>query len=178
MRWSLKRPSPVKPFDHRFGARGDTALRADIRVMRRYGAPAQRVFDAWLDPVMARTWLFATASHPIARAEIDARAGGSFRFVDRNGRDEIEHTGEYLEIARPRRLAFTLVMEMSPEVVTRVVATIVPRKTGCELVLTHENVPANRARHIEGRWTGMLYGLAIALSSRFQSSSHAVHDKN
>ena len=89
----------------------ETAPQVDIRVTQRYAVSAERVFDAWLDPAMASTWMFATASRPNTRAEIDARAGGSFRFVDRQDGEEIEHTGQYLEIVPPRRLVFTLFME-------------------------------------------------------------------
>lgn len=143
----------------------DTAAQVEIRVAQRYSASPERVFDAWLDPAMASAWLFATASHPIARAEIDARVGGSFRFVDRRNGDEIEYTGEYLEIVRPRRLVFALSMENSPKVVTRVIAEIAPLKQGCELTLTHDGVPPGVAARTEGRWSGMLYGLATILKS-------------
>src|SRR5688572_32910930 len=51
---------------------------ASIRVTRRLSAPAERVFDAWLEPEVAGRWLFATASRPMARVEVDARVGGSF----------------------------------------------------------------------------------------------------
>src|SRR2546422_8524707 len=47
-----------------------------------YDAPSARVFGAWLDPEVAGQWLFATASRPMAHAEIDARVEGSFRFMD------------------------------------------------------------------------------------------------
>jgi uncharacterized protein YndB with AHSA1/START domain len=138
-------------------------MNRDIRVSQRFDASPERVFDAWLDPAMASAWLFATASRPNARVEIDARAGGAFRFVDRQGGEEIEHAGEYLEIVPPRRLVFRLLMENSPRVVTRVTAEIVPLETGCELRLVHENVPPGHASRIEGRWTGMLYGLGTKL---------------
>jgi uncharacterized protein YndB with AHSA1/START domain len=138
---------------------------ARIRVTQRYSAPPERVFDAWLDPAMASAWLFATASHPMARVEIDARVGGSFRFVDRRDGAETEHTGKYLEIVPHRRLVFTLFMENSTRVATRVAAEIVPLETGCELRLVHENVPPGHAGHTEGRWTGMLYGLGTKLGS-------------
>lgn len=138
---------------------------AQIRVTQRYSASPERVFDAWLDPAMASAWLFATASHPMARVEIDARVGGSFRFVDRRDGAETEHTGKYLEIVPHRRLVFTLFMENSPRVATHVAAEIVPLETGCELRLVHENVPPGHASRTEGRWTGMLYGLGTRLGS-------------
>jgi len=143
----------------------DTTPSVEVRVSQRYDAPPERVFDAWLDPAMASAWLFATASHPMARVEIDARVGGSFRFVDRRDGEEMEHTGRYLEIIPPRRLVFTLFMENSPRVATRVAAEIVPVETGCELRLVHENVPPGQASRTEGRWTGMLYGLGTRLGS-------------
>jgi hypothetical protein len=42
---------------------------------------------------------------------------------------------------------------------------IAPRKRGCELTLTHECVPQERAADLEGRWTGILYGLGMMLDS-------------
>lgn len=134
-----------------------------IRVVQRFDAPADRVFDAWLDPAMAGTWLFATASAPMARTEIDARVGGEFRLLGPAGDAPTEYRGKYLEIARPRRLAFTLALRNTPKVVTRVVAEFVPLKAGCELRLTHENLPPDHARRTEGRWEGMLYGLGTRL---------------
>jgi len=38
-----------------------------------------------------------------------------------------------------------------------------PLRRGCELRLTHTNVPASRANEIENRWTGILYGLGETL---------------
>lgn len=61
---------------------------------------------------------------------------------------------------------FTLSLDGGADVTTRVTAEIVPLKTGCELRLTHENVPPELARHTEGRWSGMLYGLATVLERR------------
>lgn len=136
-----------------------------LRVTRRYGAPSPRVFNAWLDPEVAGRWLFATASRPMAHVEIDARVEGSFCFVDRRDGEITEYTGEYVEIVPHRRLVFTLSMEEHPHALTRVMVEIAPLKKGCELKLTHENVPQDCASHIEGRWTGILYGLGVTLDS-------------
>jgi len=131
-----------------------------VRVTQRYSATPESVFDAWLDRKTVGRWLFATAWRPMSCVEIVARKGGLYRLADGKG---AEYTGRYIEMVRPRRLVFTLVMENSPKVVTRVIAEIVPLKTGCELTLTHENVAPDHARRIEGRWTGMLYGLGTML---------------
>ena len=136
-----------------------------IRVTSCYDAPSARVFDAWLDPEVAGQWLFATASRPMARAEIDARVEGSFRFMDRREGEIIEYTGEYIEIVAHRRLVFTLAMEKHLHVVTRVTVEIFPLNKGCELTLTHEKVPQEHASQIEGRWIGILYGLGVTLDS-------------
>ena len=137
-----------------------------VRVTQRYSAKPERVFDAWLDPNTAGTWLFATASHPMTRVSIDARAGGLFRFLDRQNGASTEYKGRYIEISPPRRLVFALFTENSAKTVARVVAEIVPRKSGCELRLVHDNVPATHASRVENRWTGMLYGLDATLRAR------------
>jgi len=136
---------------------------AAIRVTRRYTAPPARVFEAWLDSRTVGRWLFATALRPIDQVEIDARVGGSFCFVERHDGYIIEYTGRYVEIDAHRRLVFTLVMKQDRNVGTRVTVDIAPARNGCQLVLTHENVPQDRASHIEGRWTGILYGLGESL---------------
>jgi len=102
-----------------------------VRVTRRFSASPERVFDAWLDAEKAGRWMFATASGEMVRAEIDARVGGSFCFVDRRDGQDVKHTGEYLEIDRPRHLVFTFSVDSSDS--ARVMIDIVPVGTGCEL---------------------------------------------
>jgi uncharacterized protein YndB with AHSA1/START domain len=133
-----------------------------LRVTRRFAAPPERVFDAWLNPDTARRFFFATAAGQMVRAEIDPRVGGRFVFVDRRGNVDVEHVGEYLEIDRPRRLAFRFSAGAEP---TRVTIEITPLDTGCELTLTHEMSPAwaDFRDRTEAGWTSMLDGLAAAL---------------
>ena len=139
---------------------------AAVRVSEKFRASPERVFDAWLEPEIAGRWLFATASRPMTSVTIDARAGGAFRFVDRNDGQHVEHTGVYLEIVRPWRLAFTLYTNDGLQAMTRVLAEIAgsrARKGGCELTLAHERVPGQLADRVEARWAGMLYGLGVTL---------------
>ena len=152
----------------------DMQRQVAIQVTHRYGAPSSRIFDAWLDPLVAGKWLFATASRPIADPEIDARVGGAFRFVDQRLGEVIEHTGEYVEIVPHQRLVFTLSLEKQRGPKTRVAVEIAPRKYGCVLTLTQEKVPQELAGRIEGRWTGILYGLGVTLDSL---STNVHHDQ-
>ena len=138
----------------------DTAPFVEIRLAQRFDAPAERVFDAWIDPAIAAQWLFATASRPVPRVEIDARAGGEFRFESRHHGENVVEAGRYVEIERPRRIAFTLPARPKSSDLTRVKVEIESEATGCRLTLVHESVLRDEAPRIEGRWAGMLYGLA------------------
>ncbi len=142
-----------------------------VRVDARFSAVPRRVFNAWLDPLVAARWLFARAGRPIAHAEIDARVAGRFRFVERREGSRVEHTGEYVEIIPPRRLVFSLALDDRPRVLTRVSVEIEPRETGCKLSLTHEDLPSDRVHDMEARWTGILYGLGVTLDSPVADST-------
>jgi uncharacterized protein YndB with AHSA1/START domain len=158
---------------HRYKEKRSEAKQyAAIRVTHRYGVSPPRVFGAWLDPEVAGRWLFATASQPMARVEIDARIGGSFCFVERQAGETTKYTGQYVEIVPDRRLVFILSLEPHPNVITRVTVAIVPLAKGCALKLVHENVPRDRASYIEERWTGILYGLGVTLDSASATFHH------
>ena len=139
--------------------------RVAIRVTCRYDLSSSRVFNAWLDAEFAGSWLFATASQPMAHVEIDGRPGGSFCLIDRQAGKDIAYTGRYVEIIPHRDLVFTLSMAPHPDVITRVSVAIAPRVKGCVLSLVHKNVPHDHANYVEGRWTGILYGLGVTLDS-------------
>lgn len=133
-----------------------TVSRKDISVSHHFSAPAERVFDAWLTPQLARQFLFATATGTMVRAEIDAKVGGQFTFVDRRDGDDVLHTGTYLEMSRPTRLKFTFAVPKYSEEFTEVTIDIVAAKTGCDLTLTQiGTLPDYEERTING-WTTIL----------------------
>jgi uncharacterized protein YndB with AHSA1/START domain len=137
--------------------------RATVRVIHRFPQSPERVFDAWLDPEKARKFLFATPTGEMVRAEIDARVGGKFTFVDRRNGEDVEHVGEYLEIDRPRRLVFSFAVPRFSAERTRVTVEIAASDSGCELTLTHEGVLPDYATRTEGGWRMILDGLAVTL---------------
>ena len=114
----------------------DDPSRPVVRVARRFSASPERVFDAFLDPAVAGRFLFATDTGEMVRVNIDARVGGRFVITERRAGEDVEHTGEYLEIDRPRRLVFTFgVLKYDPRY-DRVTIEIAPADDGCELTLT------------------------------------------
>lgn len=135
-----------------------------VRVTHTFTASAERVFDAWLDPAMAKRFLFVTNQGEIVAAEIDARVGGRFRIVRREDRD-IEHVGRYLEIDRPHKLVFTFTVPAFSAAETLVTIDIVPAAEGCELTLTHEHVLPEWADRTAQGWASILAGLDHTLSS-------------
>ena len=134
-----------------------------VRVAHRFNASPEQVFDAWLDAGNAGKWLFATPSGQMVRVEIDARVGGKYLFVDCRNGEEIEHTGEYIEIVRPRRLVFTFSVPKFSSASTLVTLDLAALDKGCELTLTHDGVLAEYASRTEQGWTGILDGLATVL---------------
>lgn len=139
-------------------------IAATVTVRHLFKASPERVFDAFLDTDKAGKWLFATPAGQMVRVEIDARVGGKFNFTDRRDGEDVAHVGEYLEIDRPRRLAFTFaVPKFSPEY-TRVTIIIVAVEGGCELTLIHEGVLAEYANGTESGWKKILDGLSATLA--------------
>lgn len=135
-----------------------------VRVTHHFSASPERVFDAWLDPQTAGKWLFATAAGQMVRVEIDARVGGRFVIVDRRNGEDVEHTGEYLEIDRPRRLVFTFGVPKYSPLFNTVTIEIAASESGCDLILTQEGVPPEYLERNKEGWGGILAGLAKHIS--------------
>jgi uncharacterized protein YndB with AHSA1/START domain len=136
-----------------------------VKVSHGYEAAPERVFDAWLDPGKAARFLFATPTGQVVRCEIDAKVGGGFVIVDRRPETgEAGHYGTYVEIDRPRRLAFDFAVDPAMTDATRVTVEIAAAGTGCELTLTHAGVWKDYAERTQGGWTMILDGLEKSLA--------------
>ena len=136
---------------------------ATLQVTRNFDASPERVFDAWLNPDLARHFLFATPTGQMVRVDIDARVGGKFVIVRRTDGDDVEHVGAYLAIERPRRLVFTFSVPKFSAQVTQVTIDVVPHGQGCVLTLTQEGVPPEWAERTQEGWGQILIGLDRSL---------------
>jgi two-component system cell cycle response regulator DivK len=138
----------------------------EVRVARHFAAPAERVFDAWLDPETVCEWLFRTPDGEMVRCAVDPMVGGRYEIVERRG-EEVLHTGAYEAIERPQRLVFTLAVPLYAEGEERVTISIAPEEEGegCTLTLTQTraaDAPAS-AEQIAHGWSHLLDALAARL---------------
>ncbi|MCD6061929.1 MAG: ATPase, partial [Moraxellaceae bacterium] len=137
-----------------------------VRVTRHFHAACCCVYDAFLQPEVARHFLFATPAGRMIVAEVDVRIGGAFTFTDLREDGAVEHTGIYLEIDRPHRLAFTLNVKKYSGDTDRVTLDIMPRGGGCDLTVTHQMHArwGEYAERTRRGWASLLEGLATAIA--------------
>jgi uncharacterized protein YndB with AHSA1/START domain len=128
-----------------------------LEVRRVLPASPDEVFRAWTDPSLLSRWM-SPVGH--AEAEVDVRVGGSLRIVMVGEGRRIEHTGEYLEIDPPTRLAFTWRSEYTGAEPTIVRVSLAPSGEGTEFLLTHEGLTEEAAASHGGGWGQILDRLA------------------
>lgn len=127
--------------------------------------PPERVFDAWLDPVMMAKFMMPDPSMPAPTVTNDPRVGGKFQVVMRSPTtpDGWPHDGEYLVIDRPNRLQFTWVSAYTQDDST-VTLEFAANGTGTDVTLTHVRFPHEESRdNHKGGWSQILLKLSKVL---------------
>lgn len=141
---------------------------ASLRLSRRFSATPERVFEAWTSPEVLRLWWAARPDWEGADAEVDLRPGGRYRLSMRDTESGLVHSvvGEYTEVRRPERLAYTWTWEGEPSEMTGsentiVVVDFLETDEGTEVVLTHTGFASALIRdmHAAG-WGGCLDNLS------------------
>ena len=128
----------------------------DLTVTRAIPAPAEDVFDVWMDPKSPGGPWFG-AERVILNPVVD---GLFYLSVKHEGRTW-PHYGRFVRIERPRQVEYTWVSEGTQGVESVVAVTFEPRGDQTDVTLRHSGVPDDEMgrRHAEG-WAWVLSKLA------------------
>ena len=143
----------------------------DLCVSRVIRASRERVFDAWVNPAMRRSWWFELIPGSDG-CEMDVRVGGTYCMKQVGcGKQIPEHpddyvwimNGEFVEITPPERLVFSWNVNHKEEPVVNQLVTVVFDEVtdGTKVTLTHEGIVSDQMRGetTEG-WTQLLDRIA------------------
>lgn len=109
-----------------------------LSVTHTYNAAPCAVYDAWLNPEIAKRFLFASDEGRVIRADIEPRIGGHFLVIDRRPTGDAVHYGVFLELRRPRRMVFCFSAAEHDHNADRIQIDIEPLSEGTRLTLSHE----------------------------------------
>ena len=128
----------------------------DVTVTRTIPAPAENVFDVWMDPKSPGGPWFG-AERVILNPVVD---GLFYLAVKHEGRTW-PHYGRFVRIERPHRVEYTWVSEGTQGVESVVAVTFEPRGDQTDVTLRHSGVPDDEMgrRHEQG-WIWVLSKLA------------------
>ncbi|MFF5399677.1 SRPBCC domain-containing protein [Peribacillus butanolivorans] len=118
-----------------------------LTMIRRFDVPAERVFEAWLNPELMRKWFFTMEStNKVANNE--PIVGGTWEIVDHREGKDYRAVGKFIEVDSPSKLVFTFKMPQFSDTEDRITVEINPFENGCEMTFTQLIV----VPHEEG-WT-------------------------
>lgn len=145
------------------------AASTSLHLERVYDATPEEVFDAWTNPEVLRRWWAAAPTWRTPVAEIDLRVGGSYRISMEDPETGAVHTvgGEYQEVRRPERLAYSWCWEQDDGGtghVSTVTVDFLGEGGGTTVVLEHIGLatPESRDQHEHG-WMGCLENLQVRI---------------
>ncbi len=136
-----------------------------VNVNKIIHAPIEKVFDAWLNPIMLSKFMTPMPGMPESDVENEAWEGGSFTIIMHVDDDKLPHTGKYLEINRPNKLVFTWASHWSVDdsTVTLNFTKVDDNKTNISLTQVKFIDEKARSDH-EGGWSGILDKLNDVMS--------------
>ena len=141
-----------------------TAVKPSLTIKRRFNAPPEKVYAAWIDPKKLAQWMGPSGTQRV-EAECDLRVSGRYAIKMVMTDDEHNVSGVYREIVPNEKLVFTWAWRSTPERESLVSLTFNKDGGGTIMTLLHEQFfdEAARDRHNAG-WTGTMDKLENYLS--------------
>jgi uncharacterized protein YndB with AHSA1/START domain len=139
-----------------------TATAPLAHAVREIAAPAERVYDAWIEPNQVMRWMFAPGE-PAVHARNEPSVGGRFSYCVSRGGQNLDHVGTYVELERPTRLVFTWGVGSIEDARSQVTVTIRSKDGArCACAVDHALLPQHAAMvdTCARSWTKMLDRLA------------------
>jgi uncharacterized protein YndB with AHSA1/START domain len=138
-----------------------------VRLERTFDAPAEAVFDAWMDAEVMRRWFHVEPDWETPEAEVNPRVGGRVRIVMRRpDGSEVGASGEYTEIDRPRRLAMTWTFNDHPSNEQLLELSFTESGGTTTVVLVNSGISSEERRDAQDwGWHGCLDRLERALTA-------------
>lgn len=138
-----------------------------VRIERTFDAPAEDVFDAWTSPEVIERWFRPARDWKKPSAEVDLRVGGTVRVVMRDPSGApVEASGEYTEIDRPNRLAFTWTFDDDPSNEQLIEIEFSERNGATTVVFVNSNISHEKRRDAQyDGWRTCIDNMARALAA-------------
>jgi uncharacterized protein YndB with AHSA1/START domain len=138
----------------------NTAASADMAsaavvVRRTIAAPAEDLFDAWLDPQALAIWMRPGEIRKTV-ATVDPRVGGRYEIIMSSATERYPTAGVYRVIDRPRQLVFTWHPSGDPQKESLVTVDFIAQGARTEVVITHERLPESAQPSHANGWTSGL----------------------
>jgi len=140
----------------------------DITVNRTIPAPAEKIYDVWIDPKSpGGPW------HGAERVIFNPVVDGLYYLAIKHEGRVWPHYGRFTKLERPRLVEFTWMSEGTKGAESVVTVTLQPRGDQTDVTLRHAGVPDDELgrQHKEG-WTWILNALADALAARRSATSN------
>ena len=103
-----RKPSKINPT--KYSTTVERTSERELVVTRTFNGPAHIVFEAWTKPeLLKRWWVPESIGMSFVSCEVDARTGGTYRFVFSHPSSEqpMAFFGRYVEVTPPSRLVWT-----------------------------------------------------------------------
>jgi len=134
----------------------------DITVNRTIPAPADKIYDVWIDPKSpGGPW------HGAERVIFNPVVDGLYYLAIKHEGRVWPHYGRFIKMERPSVVEFTWMSESTTGAESVVTVTLQQRGDQTDVTLRHAGVPDDELghQHKEG-WTWILNALADALAAR------------